>query len=85
MMYRFPMHPETLKLLVAEQERLALERAKRRKARLLAREIKRAVEQYRAPGDDRPHPWRYPFGLRAHAAALALVAVVTLIMWCVIG
>lgn len=68
MMYRYPMHPETVKLIVEEQE-------KRRRARLLAREINRAVEESDPQGPRRPQPyWRWPMGIGAHAIAVLVLA-----------
>lgn len=83
MMFRHPasMHPEALKLMMEEQERRAVERAKRRKARLLAREINRAVEQYDKPEEPELHTfWRFPQGLTLHALAMLILAGCSLVV-----
>lgn len=79
MMYRYPMHPETVKLIVEEQE-------KRRRARLLAREINRAVEESEPQGPRRPQPyWRWPMGIGAHAIAILLLSCVSLLIYAVVA
>lgn len=79
MMYRYPMHPETVKLIVEEQE-------KRRRARLLAREINRAVEESEPQGPRRPRSyWRWPMGIGAHVIAMLVLACCSLLVGAVVA
>lgn len=68
-MIRYPMSPEVAKIIAEQSE-------KRRKARLLARELERQLREQE--GEPEYPSWRYPFGWRAHAIATLLIAVVIL-------
>lgn len=59
--------PEVAKRMAEEAERKELER-----------ELRRELEK---PFHDDRSLWRYPFGIVAHAIAIALIGAVALVVW----
>ena len=81
MIPRFPMTPESAKAIAEDFERRRKMRKKRKRAKLLAKELEAALRDEQGPAQPRAH-WRYPYGIGAHAIALcALAAAAALGYW----